>query len=128
MMTDDAKTFREWCVLELMGHRRLAGLVSEEVIAGKAFVRLDVPADEDGQPITQFYGAEAVYCITPTTEEIAREVSRETSPAPISRFRLAQRELEFAAPDHEAGMLKDHEDVDDDDPEAQRRMRMATQS
>lgn len=93
----------EWAIVELMGHRRLAGHVSEQEIAGQAFLRLDVPADP---PVTQFYSASAVYCITPTTEEIARAVGARTAPAPVHRF-----ELEAARAEPE----QDDEDQDDED-------------
>jgi len=55
-----------------MGHRKLAGHVSEVTIAGSAMLRLDVPSEP---PVTQFYGGSAIYCITPTTEELARQVA-----------------------------------------------------
>lgn len=81
--------FREWCILELMGHRRLAGLVTEVEIGGASFLRLDVPEKEDeGMVATQFYSPAAVYCITPMTEEIAREVAKENGPEPVHRWEL----------------------------------------
>ena len=77
------KTFEEWAILELMGHRRLAGRVSEETIGGAAFIRIDVP---DGA--TQFYAPGAVYCITPTTEALARQFAKGNRPQPVSRYEL----------------------------------------
>ena len=78
------KTFNEWCILELLGHRRLAGFVTEQEIAGSSFLRLDVH-DSEGGVATQYYSASAVYCITPTTEEIARAVGEKTKPQPVYR-------------------------------------------
>lgn len=99
-MSDE--TFREWCILELMGHRRLAGLVTEQEIAGAAFLRLDVYGVHDGPDFaevdeepplgeaitTQFYSPSAVYCMTPTTEEIARQMGEKAKPRPVSRYEL----------------------------------------
>lgn len=62
-------TFEGWAILELMGHRKLAGYLSEHEIAGKGFIRIDVPTEP---PATQLYSPAAVYAITPTTEEVAR--------------------------------------------------------
>jgi hypothetical protein len=77
-----------WCIVELMGHRRLAGHVSEQDVAGAAMLRLDIPG-ADGQPdITQLYSGGAVYCITPTTEDIARRVAARSRPTPVSRYEL----------------------------------------
>ena len=39
--------------------------------------------------MTQFYSSAAVYCITPTTEEIARALGENSQPAPVSRYELA---------------------------------------
>lgn len=80
-----------WAILELMGHRRLAGYVSEQEVAGKGFIRLDVPgADKegDGWHATQLYSPAAVYCITPTSEETARDVAVTSQPAPVQRWEL----------------------------------------
>ncbi len=83
--TENTEKFAGWVILELMGHRRLVGFLSEQEIAGRAFLRIDIATEP---PATQFYGAEAVYCITPTTEEMAREASRLNRIAPISRWEL----------------------------------------
>jgi len=78
-----------WYILELMGHRRLAGRVTEKTIAGAGFLRIDVPAEEPGASVaTQFYPPSAVYCMTPTTEATAREVARGCQPAPVHPWEM----------------------------------------
>ena len=79
--------FDEWAILELMGHRRLAGKVTDAVIGGGAFLRIDVPGD-DGKFSTQYYSPGSVYCITPTSEEVARAVAKQSQPAPVQRWEL----------------------------------------
>ena len=81
--------FEEWAVLELMGHRRLAGKVTDAVIGGGAFLRIDIPG-KNGQQTTQYYSPGSVYCITPTSEEIARAVAAQNEPAPVYRWELPQ--------------------------------------
>lgn len=82
------KGYEGWAIVELMGHRRLAGRVSEVSQYGAAMLRLDVP-DENGAPMaTQFYGGASLYCVTPTTEEIARAVAASSRPAPVQRWEL----------------------------------------
>jgi hypothetical protein len=85
----EKEAMREWVILELMGHRRLAGLLTEVEIAGEGMLRLDVPSDP---PATQFYSPKAVYCITPTTEALARAFSVREKAAPVSRWELPQIE------------------------------------
>lgn len=82
-------TFDEWAVLELMGHRKLAGKVSEATIGGGAFIRIDVPGVEKEWEATQFYAPGAVYCISPVSEDIARRFAANTRPAPVTRYELA---------------------------------------
>lgn len=79
--------FNEWAILELMGHRRVAGKVTEQEIAGANFIRIDVYGD-DGAVATQFYSPQAVYAITPTTEEIARAVAVNSQPQPVSPWEI----------------------------------------
>ena len=93
-MTENENTpFEGWAILELMGHRRLAGKITEATIAGATFVRLDVPETGEELAVTQFYSPQAVYCITPATEEYARRMSNLINAAPVSRFK--DRQLEF---------------------------------
>jgi hypothetical protein len=80
--------FAQWCVIELMGHRRLAGYVQEVQIGGASFLRLDVPASENGLGATQFYNPSAVYCLTPTSEETARAVATLARPEPVAIWEL----------------------------------------
>lgn len=81
--------FDEWAILELMGHRKLAGKVTEAAIGGGSFVRIDMPMN-DGSMSTQFYSPGSIYCITPTTEEIARAMAKGYQPEPVNRWELKQ--------------------------------------
>jgi hypothetical protein len=107
------KTFEGWAILELMGHRRLAGHLSEVSIAGGSFVRIDVPVDL-AKNVTQFYSPSAVYCITPTTEETARAVARGAQPAPVQRW-----ELPPAPKDDDGPTSSNLVDADDEAEETQ---------
>lgn len=99
---EQAPPFAQWVVLELMGHRRLAGFLTEQEIAGKGFLRLEVPAVADQPPATQLYNPASVYCITPTTQELAQAVAAGSRPAPVNRWELpaaAAPAAEFAEDD-----------------------------
>ncbi|MCW2898841.1 MAG: hypothetical protein JWO67_1106 [Streptosporangiaceae bacterium] len=121
-----ADPFEGWAIVELMGHRRLAGFVTEHEIAGQSFLRLDIAGpphpedDEDDGPavalkggfeggVTQFYSPQAVYCITPTTQDIAVTIGRRSQPAPVQRY-----ELEPPKPREDP--WGDEADSDDEDP------------
>ncbi len=77
--------FAEWAIVELMGHRRLAGYLREVEIAGRGFLRLDIPGEATA---TQLYNPASVYAITPTSEETARRVAALSQPAPVQQWEL----------------------------------------
>ena len=95
-MTDQhAPAFEGWAILELMGHRRLAGHLTEAQIGGTTFLRLDIPArDGQGDVATQYYAPAAVYAITPTGEATARLVAAASRIEPVTRW-------ELPTPDHD---------------------------
>ncbi|MEO3860928.1 hypothetical protein [Acrocarpospora sp. B8E8] len=75
-------------VVELLGHRRVGAYVSEATIAGASFLRLDVPATPGHDAMTQYVSPGSVYCLTPTTQEIAHKAAAIGRPAPVSRWEL----------------------------------------
>jgi hypothetical protein len=78
-----------WAILELMGHRRLAGFLTEQEVAGQGLIRIDVfPGDAEVAVASQMYSPAAVYCITPTSEETARAVAQSSQPRPVERWEL----------------------------------------
>lgn len=79
-------TFTGWAILELMGHVRVAGKISQVAQYGSPMGRIDIPSG-DGF-VTQFFGGSSVYRITPCTEEIARGVAKHNKPEPVHSFEL----------------------------------------
>lgn len=72
-----------WAVVELMGHVKYGGRLSEEEKFGTKMGRLDVP-QSDGSFVTKFFGGSSVYSVTITTEAVARQVANTaSSPAPV---------------------------------------------
>jgi hypothetical protein len=91
-----------------MGHRRMAGLASEVIIAGGQFIRIDIPGRDGPTRLTQYYRPESVYCLTPTTEETARRVAALDDPTPPTLAQLTAGESESGS--SEVG----HGDANDD--------------
>lgn len=71
-----------WAIVELMGHLRLAGKLTEEERFGAKMGRLDIP-DGDGF-VTRYFGGASVYSITIVSEAVARHVRKSTQPEPVS--------------------------------------------
>jgi len=75
-MTMASSTFPTWAIVEVMGHGLFAGFVSEEILAGAAFIRVDVPETDRVLPFSKLLGAGSIFGITPCTEEAARAAAK----------------------------------------------------
>lgn len=82
--------FNEWALVELFGHQKIVGKVTEATMAGGAFLRVDVPALNGAASFTRFYGPGAIYSINPITEDVARGLMERYRNEPVSRFELPQ--------------------------------------
>src|SRR5580698_1089862 len=76
-----------WAILELMGHVRLGGKVSEEECFGAKMGRIEIP-QADGSFVTQFFGGSSVYRLTPVSEEAARAVALHCQPEPVHSWEM----------------------------------------
>jgi hypothetical protein len=87
MAEENNSVFSEmWAMVELMGHVKMAGRISEESHFGTVLLRCDVP-NGDGY-FTQFYGGSAIYRITPISEEVARAFAARSQPEPVRPYEL----------------------------------------
>lgn len=108
-----------WAIVELMGHVRIAGRLTEEEKFGSKLGRLDIPA-KDGSFVTQMFGGGSVYRITIVTEAVARDVAAKTQPAPVSPWDYPKQlpaptqDVVFQEPIHDSHE-DDYEDEDDED-------------
>jgi hypothetical protein len=102
-----SESFDSWAILELMGHVRMAGRVTEEERFGAKMGRIDVPGEGDSFT-TVYFGGSSVYRMTPTTEEVARSVAAQNKPQPVHRWELPE-------PEKAASILDGRDDEDDDD-------------
>lgn len=88
-MTEKMK-FEQWAIVELFGHSRIAGRVSEQTIGGCAFVRVDVPAVGQEQAFTKLFGQGAIYAITITDEAAAVLAAGAIQARPINTWELSR--------------------------------------
>lgn len=109
MSNDTAETFDQWAIVEMLGHRRVAGRVREVQLAGAGFLRLDIPATEGHGEQTQYIAPGSVYALHPVAEDVARAVAGRFRPEPVHRWELP------AAPERteDHGIWEDDEEVPD---------------
>lgn len=113
-MSDEVK-FEGWSVLELMGHRKLGGYVTETTVAGAGFLRIDVPGANGEPVVTQFVSPQSVYALTPVTEAMARAVAARNVPQPVARWELPAAKDADENPQQAMDALRDGDDLDGDD-------------
>ena len=100
-----SEKFEQFAIVELFGHQIIAGKVSEQVIGGQGFVRVDVPTIDAQEGFTKFYGAGAIYALTPCSEETMLAAVSGLQQRPIEVWKLHLQQL--TAP------RRDEEDVDE---------------
>lgn len=142
-MPEQSTSFNTWAIVEVLGHKKVAGFVTEQTFGSAALIRVDVP--ETQQPERRGYvgnrwgaiaprttgayskliGVGSIYCITPCTEEVARKaavvIEGEHDPIPVA----IPEERRLAAPTADADDAEDLDEFevssvgpDDDDDDA----------
>jgi hypothetical protein len=92
--------FKQWALVELFGHSRIAGLVTEQSIGGCSFLRVDVPAFEGSAAFTKCYGNGAIYSMTFVTEEVARAAAKAYHVEPVHVYEIPElRQLRLPSAD-----------------------------
>lgn len=77
---------KTWGIVELMGRKVVAGIVSKSVILGPPMLRIDVPATSAFPEFTQLYGDTSIYCVTFVSEGVARLTAEQTKVNPVSVY------------------------------------------
>lgn len=97
--------FEAWGLLELFGHQRLAGKLTEQTIGGVHFIRIDVPAVESEPAYTRFFTQGAIYGMTVLTEDTATKLAGYLRAKPVQAYEVPS-----------APRLTSRIDQDDDGP------------
>ena len=113
-----------WAIVELMGHKVVAGLIQKSEMLGKPLLRIDVPATSRYPEFTQFYGESALYCVTFVSEEVARQTAESIKLNPVSVYvpdLITKEQLETTVEEYrtriaqlQAGELESGEEDDDE--------------
>jgi hypothetical protein len=108
-----------WALVELFGHSKIAGRITEQNIAGTNMLRVDVPETSTQPAFTRFLGSSAIYAINPTDEATAKYYADKLQTRPIDSWDVRemlkkndQYRLALAAP--EEASARTDEDIDED--------------
>lgn len=143
MSVEPEKAPDTWAIVDLLGHQRLAGRLSEEEKFGAKMGRLDIPTampcatcagtgyaafmaaehcatckgtKTETSWQTQYFGGSSVYKVSIVSEEVARHAVKSTSPNPVSAWDFPKNIL--PAPVEARPVRDEYEQYDDDDDTA----------
>jgi hypothetical protein len=73
----------QWSVVELFGHKMIAGLAMKDESFGGPMLRVDIPAVDGVPSFTEFYNLTAIYGLHPVSEQVARATAEQVRHTPI---------------------------------------------
>lgn len=100
--------FEIFAIIELFGHQRMAGKVTEQTIGGSSFIRIDVPETTSQPAFSRILNPSAVYAINPVTEEVIRLSAEQFQKKPIESWDIREMQKKL--------MLLGKSDEDNDLP------------
>jgi hypothetical protein len=136
-VSEERKDWSGWAIVELLGHKRLAGFLSNQEIGGGVLLRVDVPATVPTEPeityaqrwqypapqptaeYSRFIGLGSIYGITPCTEDVARRAAREiekhNDPLPVQLPALPAKSTVVGDQVDVSGIIDHLHDEEDED-------------
>ena len=80
-----------WAIVEVMGHGRFAGQISEHKVGVAVLIRVDVPAVGNLPAFTKLIAPAALFGITPCDEATAKTAAEEFRSTPVYLYSAAPR-------------------------------------
>jgi len=90
---EDSGSLKSWALVELFGHQRIVGYLSQQTFGTGVLFRVDVPdLLKDGKAVregfTRYFGLSSIYSITPVSESVVRELLPSIDGAPTRPMSL----------------------------------------
>lgn len=95
-MNTNSNPVELWCIVELFGHQKMAGKISEYQLGGN-FIRIDVPETSTQAAYSRVVNPSAVYAINPVTEEIAQAMAERYQTKPLESWDIREMEKRIMA-------------------------------
>jgi len=89
--------FELHAVIELFGHSRMAGKVTEQSIGVATFIRVDVPETKSQPSFSRLLNPSAIYAINPVTPEVAEEIAERIASKPIEAWDIRRMQEKLLA-------------------------------
>ncbi len=95
------ETLETWAYIEIMGHSRIAGRVSERKMGTQIMLQVDVPLNEKEFSHTELFSPSAIFSIKPTTEDWCRKFVKARINYDVLPYIPRERQLEPGGRDEE---------------------------
>lgn len=87
---DTQPELKDWALVELFGHQRIVGYLSQQTFGTGVLFRVDVPdLLKDGKKVrdgfTRYFALGAIYSITPISEQMVRDLLPSIDGTPAAR-------------------------------------------
>lgn len=107
-----SEKFEAWGLVELMGHQRVAGRLSEQPLGGGNMLRVDIPLGDGFR--TAYYGSSSIYAVHITDEAAARKLAGDSGMRPPYAYELSHAVARIApsAPVYDDSRDEEHETDD----------------
>jgi hypothetical protein len=79
-------TFSDWAFVELMGHNKIAGHVTEYKFGNQSMIRIDVPVIDNLPKFSKIFNISSVYAITPLSENDAILLAQRIKAKPLDTW------------------------------------------
>jgi hypothetical protein len=82
--TPETAVVENWAILEIMGHERLAGRITETNIAGVPMLRVEVPTTEKLPGFVRLLSGASIFSLTPVPQDVATIVAGQLQKTAVS--------------------------------------------
>jgi hypothetical protein len=106
------KPEQQFAVVEMMGHRKVAGAIKQSELAPGALIRVDVFGSDGHIDRTEHIGTSAIYDITIVTEQVAKATAIAHAPEPSFAFDILK-----PRPDRSLPGMRNFDPDEDDEPD-----------
>lgn len=112
------QAFETWGLVELMGHNRIAGRITEQKFGNESMLRIDVPECGEIPAFTKLVAIKAIYAINPLEEAETRALAKTLFAKPLDSWQINEllakkvKEMVMAG---RLQLVKSETDEDDED-------------
>lgn len=107
-MPRNATTLETWAFVEIFGHHKVAGRLSERKLGTEVMFQIDVPKCDTEISHTELYSPKSIFSIKPTTEEWCRRWAKAATA-------MGHSVLPYIPKVQDPVLIEDHDDPDGED-------------